>query len=149
MATGDEITLDTVKTRLEKAKAKYPKRPPIDPIYEYLEALYRLHRRFGEPGKGHPIFEFFNSKYKRLGHRGILYSYFRVMVDMTVPEGTRDQYKSLYANALQYAFHRGIQSKKVVKFMLDKGGYKACDRLYRKAHPKRKKRGIAKNHKQA
>jgi hypothetical protein len=134
MATNP-ITLDSVKARLEKIKDKYPKSTE-DPIYAYLESLYRLHRRFGEPKEGE-ILEFFKAEYARLRHRRVLYSYFRVMVNMTVPDGTRDQYKSRYANALQYVFDRKIKSDKAVDFMRKNGGYKGCDELYRKQNGKK------------
>lgn len=135
MATNP-ITLDSVKARLEKIRDKYPK-PGRDPIYDYLEGLYRLHRRFGEPDEDDEIFEFFDAEYKRLRHRGVLYSYFRVMVDMTVPNGIHTQYKSVYTNALQYVFDRKIKGDKAVDFMIENGGYKGCDKLYRKQKGKK------------
>jgi hypothetical protein len=133
------ITIESIKLKLEKIKEKYPK-PIEDPIFAYLESLYRLHRRFGEPEEGDEIFKFFNAEYERFHHRGVLYSYFRVMVGMTVPDDTPDQYKSRYANALQYAFDRKIKSDEVVAFMHKNGGYKGCDELHRKQKKKAKAR---------
>src|SRR4051794_38282007 len=138
MAGTDEITLDQVKARLKKIKAKYPTQPPRDPIYEYLEPLYRLHRKFGQPEKGHPIRDYLDSEYERLGHGRIQYSYFRVMVDLTVPPGTRNQKKTRIANALEYVFKRKKLSQHAVQFMIDEGGYKKCDELYRQQNKKKK-----------
>jgi hypothetical protein len=104
MAKSSEITLAFVQTRLDKIRTAAAK-PPEDPIYQYLHSLYRLHRQFGEPKEGE-IRKFFDREYEKLNHKKIQHTFFRVMVHLTMPPGTAPQYRSRYANALQYAFRK-------------------------------------------
>ena len=107
MAINPEITLDRVQARLKTIKAKYAV-PPEEVTYEYLKSLYLLHRRFGEPEKGNPIRDHFEAEYRKL-HSNTTKSFFSVMVTGTIRANDPDQYKSVYSNALQYAFDKTSQ----------------------------------------
>ena len=69
------------------------------------------------------------------------------MVTGTIRANDPDQYKSVYSNALQYAFDRNIPTAKLRDFMEINGGYKGCDKLHRKKNSTRKKSVAAKKHK--
>jgi hypothetical protein len=130
MTWGKEDTMipPNLAKELEKVRKAAPPPPPKDePIYKFLEEVYRLRCRLEtSPGLKKAII-----KEHAALHARTIKNYARVIMELTAPGHTTVKMKHKYVTALEYAFKEGVEPKDLVEFIKEQGGLNKCGELWK------------------
>ncbi len=111
-----------LEAELEKVRKAAPPPPSSDdPIYNYLQRVYRLRRKLAtSPELQQAIIDV--DAALRLT-KSIIYT--RVIIELTAPHvSTKMKYK--YVTVLQYALKEGVKANDFVEFVKKRGGLNKC-----------------------
>ena len=111
-------------------KAAPPPPPKEEPIYIYLQRVYRL-RRIVE--KSPDLQEAIKAKHAA-HHPRTSTNYIGAIIHLTRPDHINSKKKHKYVNALGYAFRERIKAKDVIEFIHKHGGLAKCAELWKKKY---------------
>jgi hypothetical protein len=117
-----------LEAALAKVRKAAPPPPSDDPIYKYLERVYRLRQKVEKSPELQEAI-----KAERAAHHPKLSTkYIRLIIELTAGDHVTNKMKHKYTVTLQYAFTKGVKAEDLIEFIKKQGGLNKCVELWSK-----------------
>jgi hypothetical protein len=119
---------------LAKVRSAAPPPPSDDPIYKYLQRVYRLRCKVATSSQLQAGLKVYHQKH----HPRSLRQYAGIIIEMTAGDHVTPNMKNKYVTAVEYAHKEGVGPNDFIEFVAKRGGLNKCGDLWRKKYGPRR-----------